>query len=94
MLARIVTRLCLDHIKSARVHREIYPGTWLPEPVEDEDDDLTLTLMMVLERLSPLERTAFLLHDVFDVNFEEVARIPDRDPASCRQLASRARSCA
>ncbi|PYE87399.1 sigma-70 family RNA polymerase sigma factor [Phyllobacterium leguminum] len=94
-LARIVTRLCLDHMKSARVRRETYPGTWLPEPVvelvEDEDDDLTLTLMMALERLSPLERAAFLLHDVFDVNFEEVASILDRDPASCRKLASRAR---
>ncbi|GGA79926.1 RNA polymerase sigma factor SigJ [Brucella endophytica] len=94
-LARIVTRLCLDHLKSARVRRETYPGTWLPEPivdpVEDEEDDLTLTLMMALERLSPLERAAFLLHDVFDVNFDEVARILGRDPAACRKLASRAR---
>lgn len=94
-LARVVTRLCLDHLKSARARRETYPGTWLPEPVidpvEDEKDDLTLTLMMALERLSPLERAAFLLHDVFDVNFDEVARILDRDPAACRKLASRAR---
>ncbi|WP_420960198.1 sigma-70 family RNA polymerase sigma factor [Brucella sp. IR073] len=94
-LARVVTRLCLDHLKSARVRRETYPGTWLPEPVvdpvEDEEDDLTLTLMMALERLSPLERAAFLLHDVFDVNFDEVARVLGRDPAACRKLASRAR---
>ncbi|YBV95566.1 sigma-70 family RNA polymerase sigma factor [Phyllobacteriaceae bacterium JZ32] len=94
-LARVVTRLCLDHLKSARARRETYPGTWLPEPVidpvENEEDDLTLTLMMALERLSPLERAAFLLHDVFDVRFDEVARILDRDPATCRKLASRAR---
>ena len=61
-LARIVARLCLDHLKSARVRRESYIGPWLPEPViepvDDERDDLTLTLMMALERLSPLERAA------------------------------------
>ncbi|KXF78838.1 RNA polymerase subunit sigma [Paramesorhizobium deserti] len=94
-LTRIVTRLCLDHMKSARVRREIYPGTWLPEPVfemaEDEEDDLTLTLMMALERLSPLERAAFILHDLFDIGFDEVAKAIGRDPATCRKLASRAR---
>ena len=81
-LARIVTRLCLDHLKSARVRREHYVGPWLPEPVLDEapfaaDDsahDLSMTLMLALERLSPLERAAFLLHDVFDVDFPEVAQ--------------------
>src|SRR3546814_6191568 len=67
-LRRVVTRLCLDHLKSARVRRETYDGPWLPEPVveaEDEQDDVTLPLMLALERLSPLERAAFLLHDVF-----------------------------
>jgi RNA polymerase sigma-70 factor (ECF subfamily) len=93
VLVRTVTRLCLDVLKSARVRREQYVGTWLPEPIVEplEGDDLTLTLMMALERLSPLERAAFLLHDVFGMDFDEVARAIDRDPAACRQLASRAR---
>ncbi|WP_426750284.1 sigma-70 family RNA polymerase sigma factor [Myxococcus sp. Y35] len=94
VLVRTVTRLCLDVLKSARMRREEYVGTWLPEPIVDavEGDDLTLTLMMALERLSPLERAAFLLHDVFGMDFEEVAKAIDRDPAACRQLASRARA--
>lgn len=95
-LRRIVTRLCLDVLKSARRRREIYVGPWLPEPVfedgEDEIDDVTLPLMMALERLSPLERAAFLLHDVFGVGFDEVAETIGRDAAACRQLASRART--
>jgi RNA polymerase sigma-70 factor (ECF subfamily) len=61
------------------------------EPVDDDADDITLTLMMALERLSPLERAAFLLHDVFGQDFDEVAQAIDRDAAACRQLASRAR---
>jgi RNA polymerase sigma-70 factor (ECF subfamily) len=95
-LRRVVTRLCLDHLKSARYRRETYIGPWLPEPVveaaEDEIDDVTLPLMMALERLSPLERAAFLLHDVFDVSFEEIAETLGREPVTCRQLASRART--
>lgn len=96
-LRRIVTRLCLDQLKSARRRRETYVGTWLPEPMieapqDDLDDDVTLPLMMALERLSPLERAAFLLHDVFGVGFEEVAETIGREPAACRQLASRARN--
>lgn len=95
-LRRVVTRLCLDHLKSARHRRETYIGPWLPEPVveaaEDEIDDVTLPLMMALERLSPLERAAFLLHDVFDVSFEEIAETIGREPVTCRQLASRART--
>ena len=95
-LRRVVTRLCLDHLKSARRRRETYVGPWLPEPVfeaaEDEIDDITLPLMMALERLSPLERAAFLLHDVFGLGFDEVAETIGREPAACRQLASRARS--
>ncbi|ABF89067.1 RNA polymerase sigma-70 factor, ECF subfamily [Myxococcus xanthus DK 1622] len=94
VLVRTVTRLCLDVLKSARVRREEYVGTWLPEPIVDavEGDDLTLPLMMALERLSPLERAAFLLHDVFGMDFEEVAKAMGRAPAACRQLASRARA--
>lgn len=100
-LARTVTRLCLDYLKSAKVRRETYVGSWLPEPLiefagpsegADEIEDVTLTLMMALESLSPLERAAFLLHDVFDMPFDDVARTIDRDTAACRQLAARARS--
>ena len=93
-LRRTVTRLCLDQLKSARHRRETYVGTWLPDPVveEEEVEDVTLPLMLVLERLSPLERAAFLLHDVFGLGFEEVATAIQRDPAACRQLAARARS--
>jgi RNA polymerase sigma-70 factor (ECF subfamily) len=92
-LRRVVTRLCLDQLKSARRQRETYLGPWLPEPVmeEDEVEDVTLPLMLALERLSPLERAAFLLHDVFGLGFDEVAATIQRDTAACRQLASRAR---
>jgi RNA polymerase sigma-70 factor, ECF subfamily len=95
-LRSVVTSLCLDQLKSARRRRETYLGPWLPEPLveadEDAIDDVTLPLMLALERLSPLERAAFLLHDVFGVGFEEVAETIGREPASCRQLASRART--
>ncbi|GGJ58124.1 hypothetical protein GCM10011393_30420 [Sphingopyxis bauzanensis] len=93
-LRRTVTRLCLDQIKSARRSRETYVGPWLPDPLveEEETDDVTLPLMLALERLSPLERAAFLLHDVFGVEFDEVAKTIDRDPAATRQLAARART--
>ena len=93
-LRRTVTRLCLDQLKSARRQRETYVGPWLPDPVveEYEEEDVTLPLMLALERLSPLERAAFLLHDVFGLEFEEVAATIERDPAACRQLAARARA--
>lgn len=96
-LARTVTRLCLDTLKSARARREAYVGNGLPEPIFEHEetapalDDLTLSLMMALERLSPLERAAFLLHDVFGAPMAEVARTLDRDAAAVRQLAARAR---
>lgn len=97
-LTRVVTRLCLDHMKSARARRETYVGAWLPEPLmgatepdETVTDDVTLTLMLALERLSPLERAAFLLHDVFEIALPEVAATLDRAPAAVRQLAVRAR---
>jgi RNA polymerase sigma-70 factor, ECF subfamily len=93
-LRRTVTRLCLDQLKSARRQRETYVGLWLPDPVleEQEEEDVTLPLMLALERLSPLERAAFLLHDVFGLGYEEVAATISRDPAACRQLAARART--
>ncbi len=101
-LGTVVTRLCLDRMKSAQARREVYVGQWLPEPVVDEafDDetagdlahDLSVALMLVLERLSPLERASFLLHDVFGLDFAEVGRTLDRGEAACRQLAARART--
>lgn len=97
-LTRIVTRLCLDRLKSARARRETYIGPWLPDPLmgsSDPDelfaDDITVTLMLAMERLSPLERAAFLLHDVFDIALSDVAVTLGREPAAVRQLASRAR---
>jgi len=93
-LRRVVTRLSLDQLKSARVRRETYVGEWLPEPVVEAEpvEDVTLPLLIALERLSPLERAAFLLHDVFGLDFDEVARSIGRDPAAARQLAARART--
>jgi RNA polymerase sigma-70 factor (ECF subfamily) len=99
-LAKAATRLCLDRLKSARAQRESYVGPWLPEPViepETADDpaelaqDLSVAFLLLLERLSPLERAAFLLHDVFEMSFQQVAEVLRRDPAACRQLATRAR---
>lgn len=100
-LTRVVTRLALDQLKSARARRETYVGPWLPEPIvedlavdsiESHAQDLSFAMMLALERLSPLERAAFLLHDVFDVPFAEVAGTLGRSEAACRQLAARARS--
>jgi RNA polymerase sigma-70 factor (ECF subfamily) len=94
-LRRVVTRLCLDVLKSAARRRTTYVGPWLPEPIveneSDEVDDVTLPLLLALERLSPLERAAFLLHDVFGVDFDEIAETLGREEASVRQLAVRAR---
>jgi RNA polymerase sigma-70 factor (ECF subfamily) len=92
-LRRTVVRLCLDVLKSARAKREEYVGPWLPDPiVQDEPvEDVTLPLLLALERLSPLERAAFLLHDVFGESFDDIAKTLGRDAAACRQLASRAR---
>jgi RNA polymerase sigma-70 factor (ECF subfamily) len=97
-LVTVVTRLCLDRLKSARAQREVYVGPWLPEPVFDVDGlspdaatELADDLMLALDRLSPLERAAFLLHDVFDRPSSEVAGMLERSEAACRQLAARAR---
>ena len=95
-LNKVVTRLCLDRLKSARARREVYVGEWLPEPVVDEDherlgEDLSVAFLLALERLTPLERAAFLLHDVFDASFADVAKTLGRTEAACRQLAARAR---
>jgi RNA polymerase sigma-70 factor, ECF subfamily len=100
LLSTIVTRLCLDRIKSARARRETYVGPWLPEPatgdafVEAGDSalDISFAVMRVLERLSPAERAAYFLHDLWGFSFEEVADALHRSPAACRKLASRARA--
>lgn len=102
-LTRVASRLCLDQLKSARARREHYVGPWLPEPivqaadftagpVEDRADDVSIALMLALERLSPLERAAFVLHDAFGQSFDEVAVALERPVATCRQLAARARA--
>ena len=98
-LTTVIARLALDRLRSARARRETYVGPWLPEPLVSEDpaDRVTLdesvsyALLTVLEQLSPAERTAFVLHDVFDVPFGEVAEVVGRTPEAVRQLASRAR---
>jgi RNA polymerase sigma-70 factor (ECF subfamily) len=102
-LMTTTTRICLDMLKSARARREEYVGPCLPEPVVDTAalapdartelaEDLSIALLLTLDRLSPLERAAFLLHDVFDFSFNEVALALDRSDAACRQLATRARA--
>ena len=102
-LMTTTTRICLDMLTSARARREEYVGPWLPEPIVDTNalaadsqtelaEDLSIALLLTLERLSPLERAAFLLHDVFDFSFAEVAAALGRSEAACRQLAARARA--
>lgn len=98
-LVRVTTRLCLDRLKSARARRETYVGPWLPEPLVEpiaEDpveraEEVSVAFLLALQRLSPLERAVFLLHDVFDQDFAAVATALQRSEPSCRQLASRAR---
>jgi RNA polymerase sigma-70 factor (ECF subfamily) len=100
-LSAVTTRLCIDHLRSARVRRESYVGQWLPEPLLTSDADpaqgvsdaesLSMAFLLVLERLSPVERAVFLLHDVFDYDFREIAEIVERSPDNCRQIAVRAR---
>ncbi len=102
-LMTTTTRICLDMLSSARAKRVEYVGPWLPEPILDTEalapdsqtelaEDLSFALLLTLDRLSPLERSAFLLHDVFDFSFEEVARALGRSVAACRKLAARARA--
>ncbi|MGJ8529152.1 sigma-70 family RNA polymerase sigma factor [Maritalea sp.] len=105
-LSTIVTRLCLDQLRATKRKRETYIGAWLPEPLLEQNnlgdkmrpdhakeiaDDVSFALILTLEKLSPAERAAFLLHDVFDLGFDEIANTLDRSEPSCRKLASRAR---
>ena len=101
-LMKAAGRFALDHLKSARVRREDYVGPWLPEPVLDSEEppqeaaqsmreSLSLAFMLLLERLSPTERAIFILHDLFDTPFSEIADLLGRTDAACRQIAVRAR---
>src|SRR5919201_5321688 len=101
-LSQVTTRLAIDHLRSARVRRETYVGQWLPEPLltdsapdpaqrSAESDSLSMAFLLVLERLSPLERAVFLLRDVFGYEYHEIAAIVRKTEANCRQLALRAR---
>lgn len=101
-LAAIITRLCIDYLRSARVKRESYVGNWLPEPYLMDSgqsgetmaalsDSLSMAFLVLLESLAPTERAAFLLHDVFDYDYAEIAEILEKSPANCRQMVSRAR---
>ncbi len=103
-LSTIVTRLCLNQLQSARVQRETYIGPWLPEPIFTETDEranprhqaemhdsISFAFLVLLEELTPLERAVFLLREVFDYEYDEIAAILDKDPAACRQVFSRAK---
>ena len=101
-LRTVVTRLCLDHLRSARVRRESYVGPWLPEPVASDAlgpletaelrDSVSLALLLLLERLSAAERAVFVLREAFALPFDEVAGAVERSAAACRQLHVRARA--
>ena len=106
-LSTVVTRLCIDRLRSARVQREQYVGTWLPEPVVTEPnitssagdpstaaelvDTLTMAFLVLLERLSPIERAVFLLHEAFGYDYSEIGSIVDKSAVNCRQIGRRAR---
>lgn len=96
-LATITARLSLNRLRDQRARRETYVGEWLPEPLVTEDDpgvraeDVSFAMLVVLERLSPLERVVFVLHNAFDLTFEEIAPVVRRDAATCRKIFSRAR---
>jgi RNA polymerase sigma-70 factor, ECF subfamily len=101
-LTTVVTRLCLNHLQSARVQRETYVGSWLPEPLIDDRaenpadasalaDSLSLAFLVLLETLSPTERAVFILREGFDCDFGEIARIVEKSEANCRQILGRAR---
>ena len=101
-LITVITRLCINHLQSARVQREQYVGEWLPEPVvtlpgsdpsslPQVDESISLAFLVLLERLSPIERAVFLLREVFDYDYSEIAGIVGRNEANCRQIFRRSR---
>ena len=95
-VATITTRLAIDHLRSARVRRETYVGEWLPEPIVGPSDieiteDISMAFVMVLERLSPVERAVFLLREVFDYGYDEISGIVEKSAENCRQIFVRAK---
>jgi RNA polymerase sigma-70 factor (ECF subfamily) len=101
-LSTVVTRLAIDELRSARARRETYAGEWFPEPLltdaesdpaeqAEQADSLSWAFLLLLERLGPVERAVFLLHDIFGYGFDEIAQIVSKSAANCRQLAARAR---
>ncbi len=101
-LATVVTRLCIDRLRSAKTERETYMGPWLPEPLVASGppspertlelaDDISIAFLTVLERLAPDERAAFLLHEVFDFDYPEISQAIDKNQTACRQIVHRAR---
>jgi RNA polymerase sigma-70 factor (ECF subfamily) len=101
-LTTTVTRLAINLLRSARVRRESYVGTWLPEPVVADlhenpeqmaelSDSLSMAFLLLLESLSPVERAVFLLREVFDYPYEDIAQVVDKSEANCRQIFARAR---
>jgi RNA polymerase sigma-70 factor (ECF subfamily) len=101
-LTSVATRLCIDQLRSARVRREQYVGEWLPEPLITDSapdlvetvemtESLSMAFLVLMERLGPIERAVFLLHDVFSYGYAEIAKIVDKSETGCRQLAKRAR---
>jgi RNA polymerase sigma-70 factor (ECF subfamily) len=100
-LTKIVTRLCLDQLKAARTQREVYIGPWLPEPILTSDpsferaieaETLSMAFLLLLEHLSPPERAVFLLHEVFDYNYQEIGDVVGKTEAACRQILHRAKA--
>jgi RNA polymerase sigma-70 factor (ECF subfamily) len=97
-LATVTTRLAIDQLRSARARREVYPGEWLPEPLVEDDaarhaetaDSLSLAFLHLLEKLAPVERAVFLLREVFDYPYDEIAPIVGKSPENCRQILARA----
>jgi RNA polymerase sigma-70 factor, ECF subfamily len=101
-LSTVTTRLCIDHLRSARVRRESYVGTWLPEPLLTEEtsdaerhaetaDSLSMGFLVLLESLTPVERAVFLLREVFEYDYDEIASVVGKSEENCRQIAVRAR---
>jgi RNA polymerase sigma-70 factor (ECF subfamily) len=95
-LSTVVTRLCLDRLKSAQVQRVEYVGPWLPEPLKTEEPvdpgTISMAFLVLLERLTPVERAAYLLHEVFDYSHAEVAAMLEKEEAACRQIYHRAKA--
>jgi RNA polymerase sigma-70 factor (ECF subfamily) len=100
-LTTVVTRIAIDRLRSASHQRELYPGTWLPEPILDLRDqeqdqisrsELSVALLFLLERLEPLERAVFLLREVFEIPYRDIAEVVDKSDAACRQMYVRARA--